>query len=176
MATPSDTAADAAGVFPPFDPTYFASQLFWLVITFGAMYLILSRVVLPRIGGAIERRQDKILQDLDEAARLDDTATAATKAYEVKLAEARAKARDTAAAARAKVDAEISAETAKVEAELETRLEDAAKRIADLEAQSMASVEAVAADAAAEVVSKLTGVAVSSDDASRAVSAALKGA
>ncbi|MEM6627151.1 MAG: F0F1 ATP synthase subunit B [Pseudomonadota bacterium] len=176
MATSPETGAAAETVFPPFDPTFFASQVFWLAITFGAMYFILSRVVLPRIGGTIERREDKILQDLDEAARLNDGAAEAVKAYEVSLAEARAKARDTAGQARAAVDAEIAAETEKVEAALEDKLSSAAERIAELEAQAMASVQSVAADAAAEVVAKLTGATVSEDEAGNAVKTALKGA
>ena len=56
------------GAFPPFDPSTFPSQILWLAITFGLFYLFLKRVVLPRIGGILEVRRDRIAQDLDQAA------------------------------------------------------------------------------------------------------------
>jgi len=56
----AEYAAEAS--FPPFDPTYFASQLFWFAISFVLLYVLLSRFVLPRIGGAIEERRDRIAQ------------------------------------------------------------------------------------------------------------------
>src|SRR5688572_1322589 len=58
------------GVFPPFDPTTFASQLLWLVITFAALYLIISRSAVPRIGSILEQRKTRIEGDLKEADRL----------------------------------------------------------------------------------------------------------
>src|SRR5690606_41253016 len=62
-------AGHGSGVFPPFDSTHYASQVLWLAITFGLFYLFMSRVVLPRIGGVIETRRDRIAQDLETAAR-----------------------------------------------------------------------------------------------------------
>src|SRR5688572_14772604 len=58
-----------AGVFPPFDATTFASQLFWFAVTFVALYVVLSRFVLPRIGGVLEKRAGTIQGDLDQAAQ-----------------------------------------------------------------------------------------------------------
>ena len=78
-----DTAPiDAEAAFPPFDPTYFASQLFWLAISFAVLYFLLSRFVLPRIGGAIEERRDRIADDLDAAASMRDQANETVRAYE----------------------------------------------------------------------------------------------
>ena len=90
----------ATGVFPPFDQTTFASQLLWLAITFGLFYLLMSKVVIPRIGGILETRHDRIAQDLDEASRLKAEADAAIAAYETDLAAARAKGNAIASAAR----------------------------------------------------------------------------
>ena len=81
-----------AGAFPPFDARPFPSQLLWLAITFGLFYLFLKKVVLPRIGGILEDRRDRIAQDLDQAARMKGEADAAVAAYEQELAEAKAKA------------------------------------------------------------------------------------
>ena len=78
------------GVFPPFDSTFFASQLLWLVITFVVLYLLMSRLVLPRIGGILEDRRDRIARDLDQADRLKQQADDAIASYERALAEAKA--------------------------------------------------------------------------------------
>ncbi len=175
MATSPEAGHEASGVFPPFDASSFPSQLFWLAITFGVLYLFMSRVVLPRVGGAIERRTNKITQDLEDAARLNDEATDAQRALEVKLAEARARARETAAKTKAEIDSEIAAETAKVEAEVEAKIASAATRIAQSQAEAMKKVEETATTVASALVNKLTGLDVSDADAAKAVSSVVKG-
>jgi F-type H+-transporting ATPase subunit b len=97
--------AHGGGAFPPFDQSTFASQLLWLAITFGLFYLLMSRVIVPRIGGILEHRRDRIAQDLDEASRLKEEADNAIAAYEQELAEARKKASAIAEAAREKAKA-----------------------------------------------------------------------
>jgi hypothetical protein len=64
--------------FPPFETSTFPSQLLWLAITFGLFYLFLQKVVLPRIGGILEVRRDRIAQDLDQAARMREESDAAS--------------------------------------------------------------------------------------------------
>ena len=77
---------EAHGEFPPFDTTHYPSQLLWLAITFGLFYLFLKRVALPRIGGILEVRRDRIAHDLDTAARMKEEADEAVAAYEQELA------------------------------------------------------------------------------------------
>jgi len=174
MATSPDAGQAASGVFPPFDASSFPSQIFWLALTFGVLYLFMSRMILPRIGGTIEKRSGTISQDLEEASRLSERASTAQETLEKELAEARAKARATAAQAKSDIEAEIAAETAKVEAEVETRLTKAASRIADVRNAAMKNVEEVAASTASAIVDKLAGLDVSDEDASSAVTGALK--
>src|SRR5690606_7845773 len=115
----TEVAADAHGSagFPPFEPTFFPSQLLWLAITFGLFYLFLQRVVMPRIGGILEVRRDRIAQDLDQAARLKDEADAAVAAYQQELAEARNKAGQIGQSARDSAKQEAEAERKRIEAE-----------------------------------------------------------
>ena len=76
--THTETGAEhGKGVFPPFDPSHFPSQILWLAITFGLFYLFLKKVIVPRIGGILEVRRDRIAQDLDQAARMKEDADAA---------------------------------------------------------------------------------------------------
>src|SRR5690606_34937928 len=133
-------AVHGSGVFPTFDSTHYASQVLWLAITFGLFYLFLSRVVLPRIGGVIETRRDRIAQDLEQAARLKQDADNAIAAYEQELASARAKASDIAETARAKGKSEAEAERATAEAALEGKLKEAEERIAAIKTKAMSDV------------------------------------
>ncbi|MGA8412850.1 MAG: F0F1 ATP synthase subunit B', partial [Xanthobacteraceae bacterium] len=73
-------------VFPPFNRETFASQLFWLAITFALLYLLMARFALPRVGSIIEARRSKIDSDLAAAAQLKTNAEAAMAAYEKALA------------------------------------------------------------------------------------------
>src|SRR3954465_13383422 len=80
------------GAFPPFESSTYASQLVSLVIAFVALYLIVSRIALPRVGGVIDARANAIEGDLSAAQKLRDESDAALKAYETDLASARARA------------------------------------------------------------------------------------
>lgn len=151
--------ADAHGDpgFPPFDSTYFPSQLLWLAITFGLFYLFLKRVVLPRIGGILEIRSDRIAHDLEQAARMKEEADAAIAAYEQDLADARKKAVQIGNQARDGAKAEADAEQKKVAAQLEGKLGEAEARIASIKEAAMKDVGTIAEDTAAALVESLIG-------------------
>ena len=80
------------GMFPPFDASTFPSQILWLAITFGLFYLFLKKVIMPRLGGILDVRENRIAQDIEQANRMKGDADAAVAAYEQELAEARANA------------------------------------------------------------------------------------
>lgn len=168
---PAEQGPDAGG-FPPFEPTFFASQLLWLAITFGLFYLFLNKVVLPRIGGTLEVRSDRIAQDLDQAARMKEEADAAVAAYEQDLAEARAKAGTIAQQARDEAKAEAEAERKEIEKSLDSRLAEAERRIAIIKDTAMNDVGQIAQETASAIVEQLVGV--RADKAS--VNAAVKNA
>ena len=161
----------ASGVFPPFDSTYYPSQLLWLAITFGLFFIFLKKVVLPRIGGILEVRRDRIAHDLDTAARMKEEADAAVAAYEQELADARAKSNKIAQDARDAAKAEADAERKQVEGGLNARLADAEARIAAVRASAMKDVGQIAEETAAAIVQSLVG---KSDKA--AIAAAVKAA
>lgn len=156
--------------FPPFDSSTFPSQLLWLAITFGLFYLLLKQVVIPRIGGILEVRQDRIAQDLGEAARMKGEADAAVAAYEQELAEARARANVIGQEARDSAKADAEAERKKVEASLDGKLAEAEARIALIKDAAMRDVGQIAEETASAVVRRLVG----SDADKLAVAAAVK--
>ncbi len=142
---------------PQLDFATWPPQLIWLAITFGILYLVVSKFALPKIGGTIESRQNRIASDLDEAQRLKDDSEKAIAAYETALAEAKARAHGIAQETRDALSAEIEAERAALDAQLSSRLADAEARIAATKAEALKSVEQVATDAAGAIVSQLIG-------------------
>lgn len=149
-------AAEGGGM-PQLNPSTFGPQLVWLAITFIGLYLVMTKVLLPRVGGAIEGRRDRVAADLDQAEAFKAETERAIEAYEAALAEARARAGAIAAETMAKVSAEAAAERGRVEAELARRVAEAEGRIADSRETALAEIEKVAADVAGDIVMSLTG-------------------
>ncbi|MEL6920072.1 MAG: F0F1 ATP synthase subunit B [Pseudomonadota bacterium] len=162
--------AASSGVFPPFDTSTFASQLFWLAITFGFFYWFISKIISPRIGEILETRQDRIAQDLAKAQDLSDETNAAIAAYEQDLATAKANANDIAQKARDKAKAEAEAERAKVDDDLNAKLTEAETRISDIRAKAMGEVSTIAQDTASELIGKLIGAKVTKAELTKALS------
>src|SRR6478735_5218824 len=158
--TGAHTKADGGhgGTFPPFDSSTFASQLVSLVIAFVALYLIVSRIALPRVGGIIDARQNAIEGDLAAAQKLKDESDVALKAYESELAAARSRAQAIGNETREKLNAAAEAERKKLEDQLTTKLAAAEKQIAATRETAMSNVRGIAADAAGAIVQRLTGV------------------
>jgi F-type H+-transporting ATPase subunit b len=171
------TAADGGhkAPFPPFQKDTFASQLVSLLIAFAALYLIVSRIALPRVGRLLDERQDAIEGDLAAAQKLKDESDAALKAYESELAAARARAHAIGTETREKLNAAAEAERKTLEDRLAIRLAEAEKTIAATRETAMRNVRGIAAEAAAAIVQRLTGLAPDGKAVDSAVDASLKG-
>jgi F-type H+-transporting ATPase subunit b len=161
--------------FPPFEKDTFASQLVSLAIAFVALYLIVSRIALPRVGGVIDARQKAIDTDLAAAQKFKDESDAALKAYETELASARSRAQAISNETRDKLNAQSEAERKTLEERLAHKLADAEKTIAATRASAMSNVRSIAADAASTIVQRLTGIAPDGKSVETAVDASLKG-
>src|SRR5271156_5071630 len=175
--TSAHTEADGGhgGAFPPFEASTFASQLVSLAIAFVALYLIVSRIALPRVGAVIDARQNKIEGDLAEAQKLKDESEAALKAYEGELANARSRAQAIGAETREKLNAAAEAQRKTLEGKLAARLSGAEKTIAATRTTAMSNVRSIAADAASAIVQRLTGNTPDSQAVASAVDASVKG-
>jgi F-type H+-transporting ATPase subunit b len=160
--------------FPPFARDTFPSQLFWLVICFVALYLITSRLVQPRVAGIIETRKNRIAGDLAEASRFKSEADDALAAYEKALADARARSQAIATETRDKLQAEADRTRKGLEDQLNGRLAEAEKTIAATKTAAMANVRGIAVEAAAAIVTRLTGVTAAEPSVAAAVDAVLK--
>ena len=152
-----------------------APQLIWLAITFVALYMIMARVALPRIGTVIEQRRDRIAHDLDQAARLTEQTQNAAAAYEAALAEARAKAHGIAQETRGKLAAETGRRRAALDEQLAEKTAEAEARIGEAREAAMAQVKDVAAETADAIVARLLGPDADRTGIEAAVAGALGG-
>lgn len=181
MATESTAAAStcvnehggAIGM-PQLCVDWIPNQVFWLVVTLIVMFLILSRIALPRIGAILAERKGTITNDLAAAEELKQKAVAAEKAFNDALATARTEAAKIVAAAKAEIQKDLDAATAKADAEIAAKAAESEKKIAEIRAGAMEAVEAVAKDTASALVSALGGAAEDGSVAA-AVTARLKG-
>src|SRR5450432_4683192 len=171
------TEADGGhgGGFPPFESSTFASQLVSLVIAFVALYLIVSRIALPRVGSVLDARQNAIEGDLAAAQKLKDESDSALKAYESELASARSRAQAIGTETRERLNAASEAERKTLEQQLSVKLADAEKTIASTREAAMGNVRGIAAEAAAAIVQRLTGMLPDGKSVDSAVDASLKG-
>jgi F-type H+-transporting ATPase subunit b len=165
-------AEHGGGVFPPFDGATFASQIFWLLVTFGILYYLMVRVIVPRIGAILEERSDRIVGDLAEAEQLKEASRQVIATYERELADARRQAQVIAEERRAEVNAEITAKRTATETALSARLAEAEQRIAGITRDALAGVDTIAAEAAQAVVARLAAVTPDADEAAAAVRSA----
>jgi F-type H+-transporting ATPase subunit b len=168
------SASEHGGGFPPFQKDTFASQLVWLALTFIALYLLMSRLALPRIGAIFEKRAQRIGDDLAEAQRLKDASDAALAAYQKSLADARNRAQTLANEARVKQAAEAEAARKALDAELNRRIAAAETAIAERRTAAMGNVQGIATEAAAAIVERLIGSAPAALEVESAVAAVVK--
>ena len=167
------TAHAAKPGLPQLDTTTFASQIFWLVISFAILYVVMSALALPRLQKVLKDRADRIRQDIDAAAKAKRQSDEAIAAYTQSLAEARAKALKIGDDMRKKMQAQID-DRAKSEGDrLAGDVARAEARIQTLRGQALTQVGAIATEAATAIVERLGGQAQTAQ-VQDAVAAALK--
>ena len=179
----SEAAGNAAGAaghaaekvgMPQLDFATYPNQIFWLVVALIAIYLILSRVALPRIGGILADRQGAITNDIAAAEDLKQKAVEAEAAYGKALTDARSEASRIVAEARDEIQKDLDVAIAKADAEIAAKSAESAKLIDDIRASALTNVTEVAKDTAAAIVAAL-GAKADAKAVDAAVTARLKG-
>ena len=151
-----ETVTGKSGL-PQLNVTDFAPQLFWLALSFIVLYVLLARIVLPRIGSVIEERRNRMQRDLQEAERLKTETEKALAAYEEAYAAARSKANDIAKRTHEALSADVEAERSRVEGQVAARIADAEARINETKSKAMAHVNEIASETAEAIVARLIG-------------------
>ncbi len=147
----------------------YASQIFWLLVTFGLLYFVVGRGMVPKIVATVDAREARITGDLAaaEAARIEADRT--EEAWRVEMDAARAAAHAETAAAKAQAARSAEAQVKAADADLAERLGHHDLAIANAKAEALANLESVSADIARDLVARLSGADVSIDQAAHAV-------
>lgn len=175
LVVPGENTGTGAGdhggeaLFPAFDSTAFASHLFWLLISFGILLFVVNRLIVPRVGGIIDDRRDRLANDLGEASRLSRETDEVVAAYEAELLQARQKAYAIAQERRGELKAEQARRQAETEAELAEKIAAAEGDIAGRRDLALRDVAAIAAEAASAIVEKVAGLRVKVEESAEAV-------
>lgn len=151
------------GGFPPFQQENFAPQIVWLIGIFGILYLLMSRVALPRVGGILENRETKIASDLEASREMQAKAQAAARANEENIRLRREEAQAIGRDAQQKIANEAAAQRNRAETDAAEKIRAAEARISAAKTQALGNVEQIAIDAAASIIEKLSGASVDKD-------------
>jgi len=164
----------ASGGLPQLNPANFPTQIFWLALTFGALYYYLSKKALPRVAEVLEARQERISRDLAKAAQLKEEAQAVLAKVESSLAGARAEALTLIGQASADIEANNQARQSALSADIAERLRTAEASIAAAKEQALANVRTASADIARDIAGRLAGIDVDQAQAEAAVAAVIE--
>jgi F-type H+-transporting ATPase subunit b len=160
---------------PQLDPSVWPTQLIWLLITFGALYLIIWRIALPRISDVLEARQRKLDDDLKKATALKEEAETILAEYEKMRADAQASAHSVLQEAQDAMKAEAERQSQEIAAKLAKQGEEAEARIAQAKTAALTSLEGTVNEVVAAATEKLIGVKAGDQEIARAVGSVMGG-
>jgi len=170
--TGTEAEHGSGGGLPQFEFQWWAGQIFWLLITFAVLYLLLSKVFLPRLRAVKDERAATIASAVEAARQVQAEAATQAQIAQAEVAQARASSRATAAAAKARVTEEAGKRAAAEEAVVNARIAEAEAAIGKTRDAAMTNVSAIASDTARAIVEKLTGKAATAAEADAAVKGA----
>ena len=142
---------------PQLDPTYWASQAFWLIIIFTLLYLALSNLFIPKIKNNIDNRENKIKDDLDEAQKLKNLAAQKHKEYEISIENAKKEVQKIIFDSKNKLNLEIQKKNKEFEKEIEIEIKNAEKEIENLKKESLKSISSISEEMASRVIEQISG-------------------
>ena len=148
-------AAEAG--MPQLDPTYWASQAFWLILVFTILYISISRFYLPKIKDNLNNRENKIKEDLENANKLKEQAEIKLKEYELILKNAKKDVSKIHFESKNNLDKDIKFKKDKIEKEIENKVVKAQKEIKEFKKNSINSVKTISGNIASEIIKNITG-------------------
>ena len=153
-----DTNLFAAGAgMPQLDPTYWASQAFWLILVFTILYISISKFYLPKIKDNLENRENKINEDLDNANKFKDRSDTKLKEYEAILENAKKDVAKIHLDSKSILDKDIQLKKEKVEKDIENEITKAQKEITELKKNSISSIQIISKDIASNIIENISG-------------------
>ena len=142
---------------PQLDPTYWASQAFWLIIIFSLLYLTLSKMFIPKIKESIDDRENKIKDDLDEAQKLKLVAEEKLKEYEITIEDTKKEVQKIILESKNKLSTEIQNKKKIFEKEIEIEIKKTEQEIENLKKESLASITVISEEITSKIIEKVSG-------------------
>ena len=156
LATRSDLFAAEAGM-PQLDPTYWASQAFWLILVFTILYLSIAKFYLPKIKNNLDNRENKIKEDLDAANKFKDVSETKLKEYEKILENSKKEVITILLESKSKLDKDIQTKKSNMEKEIENEISKAQEEITELKKNSISDIQNISKDIASNIIENISG-------------------
>jgi len=154
----SFTYAAESGGMPQLDPEFWFSQIFWLVITFGLLYLILSKIVLPKISDNLETRKSQVLENLEIAEKQRNQSEAKLKEFDNIILKSKIEAKNLFNESRKKLLDDINSKKQKLEEEIDKEVKIVESEINELKNKSPEKINKIAIETSADIINQLIGV------------------
>ena len=154
-------AAESGGM-PQLNPEFWISQIFWLIITFGILFIVLTKVILPKISDNLETRKSQILENIETADKQKVESQKKIDEYEKIILESKLKAKSYFNEAREKILDDINKKRAALEKDLDEEISEVEKELSNLKNKSGEKINIIAAETSAELIKELIGEEVNS--------------
>ena len=154
-------AAESGGM-PQLNPEFWISQIFWLIITFGILFIVLTKVILPKISDNLETRKSQILENIETADKQKEESQNKINEYEKIILDSKLKAKSYFNEAREKILDDINKKRAALEKDLDEEIDEVEKELSDLKNKSGEKINKIAAETSAELIKELIGEEVNS--------------
>ena len=154
---------------PQLNPEFWSAQIFWLILIFSTLYLIIWKIFLPKITYSIENRKSRIVNNLDEAQKLKESAEKKLEEYNKIIENTKKEAKKILEMNKKKLESEIEKKKQKFNEEIEKELTNIEKEVKNLKKSSVSHINKIAEEIASEVVKKIIGSEVNSSNVSAIV-------
>ena len=156
VAIKTDLFAAEAGM-PQLDPTYWASQAFWLILVFTTLYILISKFYLPKIKDNLDNRENKIKEDLENANKFKEQSEVKLKEYDVILENAKKEITKIHFESKNTLDKDIQSKKEKIEREIEKEIAKAQKEISELKKTSISTIQNISRDITLNIIENISG-------------------
>ena len=156
LAINRDLYAAEAGM-PQLDPTYWASQAFWLILVFTILYIAISKIYLPKIKGNLDNRENKIKEDLDNANKFKDQSESKLKEYELIMENAKKEVSKIHIESKNILNKDIQSKKETIDKEIEKEILKSQKEILELKKNSISSIQKISEKIAANIIENISG-------------------
>jgi F-type H+-transporting ATPase subunit b len=154
---------------PQLNPDYWVSQIFWVILVFTILYVILWKIILPKINENLENRKSQILTDLDDAQKFKDQSEENISEYNKIFNQAKQDAKKILDETRKKINLDIENKNNQFNQEIEKEIENAKKEIKTLKLSSIKDINKISIETSSEVVRKMVGTEVNTSSVSAIV-------